>query len=326
MDQKNIKRFTSIDYLEKVVNCKRSVLRDIYYNKDKYYYSFDREGKNRWRHIDAPKKGLRKIQEYILKDILSKYNLPYNIYGGVKKKNHIKHARLHLQKKTLVTIDIKNFFHSIISENVYNIFSNKLNCGSKVTKLLTGICTLDNHLPQGAPTSTMIANIYIAESIRQINILCKKRGYNFSIYIDDMAISGDTPEDLVNDIISILINKQLSFSHEKIKIMKTNKEITGLQLRNGSLKVSDKYINEIETDISLHKELGIINQYDLRSLDGKINYVKTLNQSEAQKLKQLLSSITVLHIGSDQREEFYKKCDGNNCKDKYSKLDYKIRE
>ena len=65
------------------------------------------------RNIDAPYPSLYSVQKWILDNILSKIRVHASAFGFVKKRSVVDHAKVHLGKKCLLKMDIKDFFPSI---------------------------------------------------------------------------------------------------------------------------------------------------------------------------------------------------------------------
>src|SRR5262249_40855931 len=128
-------------------------------NPHLYYRSFSiskRAGGR--RQIDAPRVFVKTIQKWILRNVLYTRQLPPFVTGFVPGRSILTGAHLHVGKKYLMKVDIKDFFGSVTAEMVLTVFKS-FGYPEKVSRLLTHICTFRNSLPQGAPTSPYLANI-----------------------------------------------------------------------------------------------------------------------------------------------------------------------
>jgi len=117
---------------------------------------FDQEKNGKRRKIVEPT-GRYKVILKNLNRSLQRISLPDYIYGGRKGKSNIDNARRHIRKPMVFKADIKDCFPSIKSGRVYELFSERLACSPNVARILTRITTIDGTLPQGYPTSTIIA-------------------------------------------------------------------------------------------------------------------------------------------------------------------------
>ena len=61
--------------------------------------------------------------------------------------------------KTIISLDIENFYPNIGKRDVLNIFKNMMRFSPEVSNILTELVTLDGKTPQGACCSSYIANL-----------------------------------------------------------------------------------------------------------------------------------------------------------------------
>jgi hypothetical protein len=144
------------------------------------------------RDITTPKPRLKNIQNKLHKLIFSHVKYGYFAHCGLKGRSNITNAREHHGCKVIHTFDIKSFFPSVHPERVKKELIDDLGCPPSVASLITKLVTVDYQLPQGAPTSTDIANIVTLRLQRRLYPLAKQWGIRkFTIYADDIAFSGD---------------------------------------------------------------------------------------------------------------------------------------
>ena len=53
--------------------------------------------------------------------------------------------------------------------------------------LLTYLCTYNNYLPQGSPTSSYISNLVMKQSDKDIGHYCDKNNISYTRYSDDLT-------------------------------------------------------------------------------------------------------------------------------------------
>lgn len=161
--------------------------------QDKNYRIYEvRKTGGGYRTIEAPKSYLKMIQRWVYDYVLSRVELPEYITGFVRGKDIFENANIHLKikKKNLMVVDIKDFFPSISKRRVFQIFR-QLGFPVRVSYRLTGLCTLRGRLPQGAPTSPMLANIAFLPVDIRLEELARVWGCEYSRYADDIAFSGE---------------------------------------------------------------------------------------------------------------------------------------
>lgn len=234
-----------IKYICSLVYCKPAELEYILNHIDDYYKEWFEEKKNKETGITkaykdgTPKSrvirpSLRKvkaIQERIKTKILASISMPYNVHGGVKKRNNITNAKAHQGNKYQFTTDLQDFFPSISSRQINNAFM-LVGFSNHAASLLTKLCTWKHELPQGTPTSTHIANIVFLETDKKLIGFCKANGITYTRFVDDLTFSSQKDfKHLLNPILDIVINDGFKIGYRKTQY-KGNQTITGIEVHN----------------------------------------------------------------------------------------------
>jgi len=173
----------------------RELLDELTYDDTKLYRSWEEPKKSGGsRPIDAPKEKLSFVQRRINDRILQRTRIHKAAIGGVRGKGLIDNLKIHVGKPMVANFDLKSFFTNISCRQVYESFR-AIGVSPGVAKLLTRLTTFKGRLPQGAPTSTMLANIvagYERQNCldRRIGGLCQGHGSQNRRWIDDLSISG----------------------------------------------------------------------------------------------------------------------------------------
>lgn len=84
--------------------------------------------------------------------------MPAHMHGGIKGRSIATNAEVHVGKPLVVNIDLKDFFQSISVEAVRSIFSRIYNLDENAAEIFVKLTTYGNSLPQGAPTSSLLAS------------------------------------------------------------------------------------------------------------------------------------------------------------------------
>ena len=265
-----------------------------------YYSPFPRPPKRRWfprkpieakeRRIDNPGEPLKGLQRTILSRMLERIELPDHVKGGVKGRSLRHNVELHVAQEVLVTLDIKSFFPSITHQQVYSIWRHQLNCSPKLSGILTKLTTVEGHLPQGAPTSTYLANLFLAAVDEEIVRACREVGVVYSTWVDDLAFSGQNARCVIQIAIEVLRRAGLAVSHKKLKVMgpSSRKILNGIVVGR-KLNVKSEYRNGIRSGI--HKlRIGAVNRatFDLyvKSVNGSIDHAYRFNKRLAERLRE----------------------------------------
>jgi RNA-directed DNA polymerase len=288
----------SVSHLQAILGHSFVELDDLSSHAVKYYSPFHlREkprpfsknaGSKKVRFIDRPVDPLKAIQARIEARILKKLILPEHLLGGVRGKSILDNARQHLNARYLVTIDIKNFFPSITPLMVNSVWRKPLNCSPKIAYVLTGLTTCRNRLPQGAPTSTLLANLVLGSKDGEIRDICEKHGVNYSSWLDDLAFSGDSSPRILGQVITRLANAGFRVSHQKIKLMGPHdRKILNNLVLGRFVTVKREYLGQIRAGIH-NLSRGRLSDSEvlghIESLKGSINFLRLFDQRKADRL------------------------------------------
>lgn len=255
---------------------------------------FAKELPKKPRPIDNPTGSLKQAQNRISELLLSPVVLPDHIFGAVRYRSIIGNAQCHRGASLLVTLDIRQCFPSVTNPHVYSVWTNVLGCSPTVASLLTKLTTFDRHLPQGAPTSPVLANLFIWSIDGEIRDACTQLGLEYSTWIDDLAFSGDKARDVIQVVVRVLKRNGLRLSHKKIKIMggSESKLLTGTRFGNYSLRAPREMCDRARAGI--HKlECGLVPDSErasyCRKLCARISHIERLCPKDSVRLRSALS-------------------------------------
>lgn len=144
------------------------------------------------RTIFAPSEALMRIQRH-LQEVIAYVGQPSSVaLGFVKGKSVTDHAAAHRNRRWILCVDLKNFFPSIKFWRVRGMFmAPPFSFNEEVATCLAQICTHDQMLAQGAPTSPSISNIICREMDRRVRELCRRLRCTYTRYADDLCISSN---------------------------------------------------------------------------------------------------------------------------------------
>lgn len=249
----------------KLFNCKdkKKYLNTIYSisnNIENNYKIYKIKKKNgKYRTIYEPNSLLKHIQRQILVKILdnkaiSKYAKAY--HKGINLKDN---AIPHLNKELILKLDIKDFFENISFIDVYNSCFSIEYFPKSVGMILTYLCTYDDYLMQGAPTSAYISNLVMKEFDEVLGLWCEENNISYTRYSDDMTFSGEfNPREVIVKVRKMLYKLGLELNNKKIHIIhkSSNQNVTGIVV-NEKVQVSAKYRKEIRQEIYYIRKFGL---------------------------------------------------------------------
>jgi hypothetical protein len=271
-------------------------LREIAADPKIHYTTFSRiDKKGKVRIFHNPSDELKGIQSGISR-ILAPFALAPIAHGGVRGRSPSTNAKRHIGQPYVVTVDVRDFFPSIRHYIVYRMFRHELGLGRDVASILTRLTTLDSRLPQGAPTSTAIANLLLQSAVDEpLSTVAEQHQLRLTRFVDDFAISGENPAALINLVAKLLSRRRLRIwrIRKKLKIMPRSRPqmVTGLNVNaNGSPSVPRRKRDAIKATIHQLAELDAKSRVRTEaSIRGQIAYVRQFNPGSADRLERLLT-------------------------------------
>ena len=295
-----------------LINCKddKKYIKTIYSisnNIEKNYKIYKIKKRNgKYRTIYEPNSILKQIQKQILDNILnnksiSKYAKAY--HKGIKLKDN---AIPHINKEMILKLDIKDFFENISFLDIYNSCFPIEYFPKSVGMILTYLCTYNNHLTQGSPTSAYISNLVMKEFDEELGNWCDLMNISYTRYSDDMTFSGKfNPSELITKVRKMLYKLGLELNNDKINIVHKSscQNVTGIVV-NEKIQVNIKYRNKIRQEIYYIKKFGLSSHLKkcdinidskgyLNILYGRVLYVLQINENDKEfiKYKQFIENL-----------------------------------
>ena len=266
------------------------------------------------RVIYIPDEALKREQKAIVNFFLKHFKVSPVCYSYRKGIGVKEMAYRHVGAKTVICLDIQDFFHSITDEHIrdamYQRFGSKLNpqfveyiisvvCHTKYEYVNGTLQAVKNLLitPQGAVTSPVISNIVFYHIDNKIQTFAKYHGLTYTRYADDIIISSrrTLSDSEIENIISVIKNmveysdrkskRQTGFriNREKTKIYKYGhrKLVCGLVVNDKTVSVPKKYRRqvraEIHTVLEAVKNGKHIDSETIDKLRGKVQWINHIN-------------------------------------------------
>lgn len=300
----------SLDALSRALNVDARLLRCISDRISSLYYKFTVQKKDGTdRYVVSPNRDLKFLQKRINRQIFSKVVYPDYLYGGIAERDYVKNALAHKNAKALIALDVKNFYPSISKGKVKLLFQRFFNFPVDVAESLAKICTLNGEVPQGACTSSHIANLIFYDSEPTLAEHLMSRGYVYTRLLDDICISnprGDFSKDTISDIIkrvrAMLLKEGMKLKEEKTRITRRSNpenlmEVTGLWLNRGLPRIKSNECRDIRKEFRELRAIFNISREGegyykkFNRVSGRVAKLAHLKHNKARKYREELKSM-----------------------------------
>ncbi len=240
----------------------------------RYQTFFVRKRSGGVRRISAPASALKLIQRSLNGVLQHVYRPRPSVHGFVQNRNILTNARQHVGRRHVLNIDLADFFESINFGRVRGMFMAKpYGLDPSVATVLAQICCHDNHLPQGAPTSPIVANMICMKMDGELQRMAKEHRVWYSRYADDLTFStsvdpfpsalairpSDAGDATVGRLLSeVIASNGFDINLNKVRLQDRNfrQSVTGLTV-NERPNVRRKFIRAIRGMIHAWQRYGL---------------------------------------------------------------------
>ena len=240
------------------------------------------------RIISAPSPALMSLQKTIYKRILVSVNIHPAATGFRPNTSIVQNAKAHLGKSQILKVDITNFFGSIKKRKVIKVFEN-IGYPHNISQVLAELCTLDNKLPQGAPTSPVLSNIIASDVDVKLAALSQKKELSYTRYADDLTFSGSNIdfETTLAEIDEILFKERFIIQRKKTRQIteKRRKIVTGISISSGEKMTIPK-----STKRELRKNVYFI------QTKGLAEHQRFIGLTDPTYLKRIIGQLSFWHM------------------------------
>lgn len=248
-----------LEHLARLVGYDIDYLLGCCYATSRFYRAFTipkRSGGT--RTIAEPLPSLKEIQRWILEFVLNRVPVSRYAKAFVRGRGIKENARFHKHQPMVLALDIRDFFPSILRYRVYGIFRS-FGYSQAVANILSRLCTLEDCLPQGAPTSPALSNLASRRIDRRLAGLSRKLGLRYTRYADDLTFSGHfSTGNLIRVVGSILLEDGFVLNDSKIRVMAEHErqEVTGVTV-NKRLRAPRELRHELRQAVYYIETFGL---------------------------------------------------------------------
>lgn len=237
------------------------------------------------RVVFAPCSDLMKIHNIVNNKLRSTYHMmqPKVVHGFTYKTAKEKYldigikanAKMHLNKKCILNIDIKDFFPSISISGVRAMFESvPFNYDHNLATGLALLFCYKGQLPAGAPTSPLISNFYCLKLDADVLELSNSENITYSRYADDLTFSSNAIIDTEFVVKVSEILKNFGFEINRKKLRKASnfqaQYVTGIKV-NQTLNLNRTYYRNLRAVLHSIEQIGV--SASMLKYKGKKRYI-----------------------------------------------------
>ncbi len=283
----------------------------IVYNKNSKVETYTikqwkKDGRLKKRSVNNPSNDYKRLLRIINKSLFNNIIFPPGVCGGIKGKTLRDMVDVHCGKESVYVIDLQDFYPNISSIRITGLLK-KMGCSQEIAEFLTSLVTFEDKLPQGFPTSTMLANLIAFKMDIEQLAISEKSDLLRTRWIDDIVFSGRIKdlEKATHKIDTSVKYNNFIFNRNKTNFSRRNDSpiATGLGLDKHKPYVPAGIIEKLEDVLQFTKEYGAdkakecFEEYSVKkdfraSLAGQIRFISEYNPLDGVELKALFNSIS----------------------------------
>lgn len=275
------------------------------------------------RLLEIPAPRLRTLQRSVLQELLPPIPLHAAAHGFVPGRSAVTGAAAHTGSLVVINLDLATFFAKVTAGRVFGVLR-QAGFSEAVAHRLTGLCThrvparilsqmppggdpADRfalrqalalpHLPQGAPSSPMLANLAVRRLDSRLNGWAQKFDAAYTRYADDLAFSGAKTlargsDDFIAGVEKIVAGEGHSLNRRKTRVRAANRRqcVTGVVVNEhpNVTRADFDQLKAILHNCTVHgpASQNRHNHADFRAhLLGRIAWVASVNPTRGARLR-----------------------------------------
>lgn len=231
------------------------------------------------RLLEIPNDRLKYILRKILRCLEEVYAPRQSVHGFTKGRGVISNAKCHIKRPFLLNIDLKDFFGTITKKRVSGVLVS-VGIPSEVATTITELTVARDKLPQGAPTSPILANMVSFQLDIRLHRYAKENNMRYTRFADDMTFSS-------------FVQPTKVFHDQKMKTGKLSEKDLSTSLRNvisgcgfkihpSKIWFSDRKLRKQVTGLVVHQFPNIPRKF-VRNLRATLHKILKNGYDDCQK-------------------------------------------
>ena len=250
-------------------------LKKIWWYQGRMYHQFNiAKGSGKPRLISAPDRRLKILQRKLAPLLDQLYQVRNPVHGFVPARSVKTNAAAHGRRRFVITLDLQDFFPTITENRIRGLLRS-LEVDRRVAEIIGRLCCVNNHLPQGAPTSPVLSNMICYRLDTVLLQVAKSARAIYTRYADDITFSSHQPPSLLFDgalpvagrfppnalapaVKDAVVDNGFTIQPEKAHYADRNSRriVTGVKI-NAGLNVDRRYVRQIRAILHSIETLGL---------------------------------------------------------------------
>lgn len=268
---------------------------------------------NRIFNPKRPKQGLVVWPSYLYGSIPNNFIQQEGQWVS-QSRDYISCASNHCLSKSLLKVDISDFYENIHKADVISVFKDVLNYPSDVSEMLAEFCCFEDRIPQGALTSSFIASAVLHDVEPKLVQRLHKKKLIYTRLVDDITVSSKKKNADFGYAISIikemLLAKDLPINENKLSVshhVTASTLVHGLRVNFKEPRLPEKEISKIRASVRNLEKLSQDAKYrvsrDYRTTYaqclGRVNRMQRIGHNQAKPLLKRVQKIPPLPSHKD---------------------------
>jgi len=233
------------------------------------------------REIFAPNWPLANIQRGIATLLGEIYRPSPRASGFVAQRGIKRNAEFHVGKKLILNFDLEDFFPSInMGRILFRLRAPPYHLSPVVSLMIAKLCTLNNSLPIGAPSSPVLSNIIASHLDGVLTTTARSHGSFYSRYADDITFSTNRGS-FTHGIVHRDEGSATGWSAGADLVAAVS--TAGFSINPRKTRVLGKSDQQSVCGVTVNEQLSVDRRL-LRSIRGAIHAWATYGKADAEKV------------------------------------------
>lgn len=248
---------------------------------------------------------LKRAQQQIQAKLLRRVEYPYYLTGSLPGRSPRANASLHKTPAIVISEDIARFFPTTRAELVYGVWAGLFGFSEEVAGILTALTTKDGFLPEGASTSSYLANLVFWDCEPRVVEQLAQLDATYSRYVDDVTVSSSkalTPAEIgrcMAIVYGMFGSQGYKAKRKKHEIVRANAPMRVTKLvvnKRPALPKADRKavraaVYKLEEIVNSYQPLPDGIQTLLNSTSGRVSRLGQFHPAQAAPLKARIAMV-----------------------------------